>query len=104
MLKRCERPPEGWECSREPGHEGPCAARQIIAECPAWVKELSGDPRIHDLGTEAATLRLQLADLAQKAEAAIEAERRYFKWEISAVNHHEVKKAFQNAVREYTDG
>jgi hypothetical protein len=88
MLKRCERPPEGWECSREPGHEGPCAARQIIAECPAWVKELSGDPRIHDLGTE----------------AAIEAERRYFKWEISAVNHHEVKKAFQNAVREYTDG
>lgn len=22
----CTLPPEGWECSREPGHEGPCAA------------------------------------------------------------------------------
>jgi len=24
----CELPPEGWWCSREPGHEGPCAARE----------------------------------------------------------------------------
>lgn len=24
---RCERPPEGWWCSRPAGHEGPCAAR-----------------------------------------------------------------------------
>jgi hypothetical protein len=23
----CEVPPDGWWCSREPGHEGPCAAR-----------------------------------------------------------------------------
>lgn len=23
----CRVPPEGWWCSREPGHEGPCAAR-----------------------------------------------------------------------------
>jgi len=22
----CNVPPEGWTCSREPGHEGPCAA------------------------------------------------------------------------------
>jgi hypothetical protein len=22
----CTRPPEGWTCSREPGHDGPCAA------------------------------------------------------------------------------
>jgi hypothetical protein len=22
----CSVPPEGWVCSREPGHEGPCAA------------------------------------------------------------------------------
>lgn len=22
----CQVPPEGWSCSREPGHEGPCAA------------------------------------------------------------------------------
>lgn len=24
----CNRPPPGWWCSRESGHEGPCAARQ----------------------------------------------------------------------------
>lgn len=23
---QCQRPPFGWFCSREPGHEGPCAA------------------------------------------------------------------------------
>ncbi len=25
----CQLPPPGWWCSREPGHEGPCAARPI---------------------------------------------------------------------------
>lgn len=24
--RRCELPPPGWSCSREPGHDGPCAA------------------------------------------------------------------------------
>ena len=24
----CDVPPEGWWCSRDPGHEGPCAARR----------------------------------------------------------------------------
>jgi hypothetical protein len=24
----CERPPAGWYCTREAGHEGPCAARE----------------------------------------------------------------------------
>lgn len=24
--RRCKVPPPGWWCSREPGHEGPCAA------------------------------------------------------------------------------
>jgi hypothetical protein len=23
---KCERPPEGWHCTRQPGHSGPCAA------------------------------------------------------------------------------
>ena len=23
----CTLPPEGWWCSREPGHEGPCSGR-----------------------------------------------------------------------------
>jgi|SRR5882672_8533445 len=29
-LKRlCNRPPAGWWCSREPDHDGPCAAREF---------------------------------------------------------------------------
>lgn len=28
----CDRPPTGWWCSREPGHEGPCAARRALPE------------------------------------------------------------------------
>lgn len=27
MSGKCEIPPAGWWCSREPGHDGPCAAR-----------------------------------------------------------------------------
>ncbi len=27
LRTRCEVPPQGWWCSREPGHDGPCAAR-----------------------------------------------------------------------------
>lgn len=27
MNTPCNRPPAGWWCSREAGHEGPCAAR-----------------------------------------------------------------------------
>lgn len=26
MSRRCEVPPEGWYCTRRPGHDGPCAA------------------------------------------------------------------------------
>ena len=29
MKKVCGIPPPGWWCSRKPGHEGPCAARQV---------------------------------------------------------------------------
>jgi hypothetical protein len=25
-VAECERPPEGWRCTRTPGHDGPCAA------------------------------------------------------------------------------
>lgn len=25
----CKLPPEGWQCSRGDGHEGPCAARRF---------------------------------------------------------------------------
>lgn len=27
-MKTCTTPPSGWKCSRESGHDGPCAARQ----------------------------------------------------------------------------
>lgn len=26
----CGRPPQGWTCSREPNHEGPCAASMVV--------------------------------------------------------------------------
>jgi len=26
LLNRCNIPPEGWYCTRTPGHSGPCAA------------------------------------------------------------------------------
>lgn len=28
-LLRCELPPQGWQCSRRRGHDGPCAARPV---------------------------------------------------------------------------
>ena len=30
--QRCERPPAGWQCTRDPGHDGPCAAVPSIVE------------------------------------------------------------------------
>ena len=29
-MSRCSVPPNGWWCSRAPGHEGPCAARPTV--------------------------------------------------------------------------
>ena len=44
MTDSCDIPPEGWQCSREKGHEGPCAAtatrRKLIrpeSNCPSFV-------------------------------------------------------------------
>ncbi len=28
-MKACQVPPPGWRCTREPGHEGPCAAIEV---------------------------------------------------------------------------
>lgn len=28
-VQRCTRPPAGWYCTREPGHDGPCPARPV---------------------------------------------------------------------------
>lgn len=38
----CEIPPEGWWCSREVGHGGPCAAREVT---PPWYAKLIADLR-----------------------------------------------------------
>ncbi len=37
---RCEVPPAGWDCTREPGHDGPCAA------VPSMIREHLGDDAI----------------------------------------------------------
>ena len=42
--ERCSVPPCGWWCSREPGHEGPCAAR-VIAERPKPACHVCKDKR-----------------------------------------------------------
>lgn len=31
----CMMPPKGWVCTREPGHEGPCAAHPVGNEIAA---------------------------------------------------------------------
>jgi len=41
----CERPPEGWFCTRDANHIGPCAARPIAELCP------SSPDRIHIVDT-----------------------------------------------------
>ena len=38
----CRVPPAGWECTREPGHDGPCAA------VPSMVHKHLGDPPYSD--------------------------------------------------------
>lgn len=30
MENKCNVPPTGWECSRTPGHDGPCAATPVV--------------------------------------------------------------------------
>jgi hypothetical protein len=46
----CKIPPQGWWCSREAGHEGPCAARPVNLEAP-WnqVFYYPGEVEIVDL-------------------------------------------------------
>ena len=43
--QRCERPPVGWQCTRDPGHDGPCAAVPSIVDrlLRASSKEVGGD-------------------------------------------------------------
>lgn len=41
----CTYPPEGWFCTRDAGHDGPCAAREVEQMCP------SSPWRIHVIDT-----------------------------------------------------
>jgi len=55
----CQLPPKGWWCSREAGHEGPCAARTdenkaldlvvYHVGCPAWDSRDWSLPVIEDI-------------------------------------------------------
>lgn len=46
---RCLLPPEGWACTREPGHDGPCAAIPVgrkaythkgwFGLCPVYMRD-----------------------------------------------------------------
>lgn len=37
MADKCERPPEGWYCSKDPGHDGPCPTRPTADALAATV-------------------------------------------------------------------
>lgn len=36
IASACTIPPKGWWCSREAGHEGPCAARPVEKTYRGW--------------------------------------------------------------------
>jgi hypothetical protein len=37
LTPRCDRAPPGWQCSRDRGHEGPCAAHPLATEAAPTV-------------------------------------------------------------------
>lgn len=53
MLYNCKRPPAGWVCSRQVGHDGPCAASPLaeaIEEArnrPGFIERLRGSIEKH---------------------------------------------------------
>jgi hypothetical protein len=42
----CARPPRGWECTREPAHEGPCAAIQVVDTKPKYIPGCDTDEKV----------------------------------------------------------
>lgn len=61
---KCDRPPEGWECTRKSGHEGPCAAIPILST----VESLDNEFYVHALHSEA-TLRRGLESIIGMCDA-----------------------------------
>lgn len=43
LAMKCQKPPEGWWCSRDSGHEGPCAARRFGERSEASVRSITID-------------------------------------------------------------
>ena len=41
MIWTCDNAPNGWRCTRATGHDGPCAAVEIVDE-PIWNNEFGG--------------------------------------------------------------
>lgn len=66
-MTTCSRPPVGWRCSLDEGHDGPCPAVPVrsIAAAPAW--------RVGELRASLATLDpgARLYVLTSDAEGAI---------------------------------
>lgn len=44
----CGRPPRGWECTREPAHEGPCAAIQVVDTKPKHIAGCDTKEKLRD--------------------------------------------------------
>lgn len=63
----CTVPPEGWSCSREPGHEGPCAASPV-----------GEDDLVADLALQMKYMKASHAKEKRRREA-LEADLRYAK-------------------------
>lgn len=47
LVRHCDRPPPGWHCTREPGHDGPCAAHRDLSVFD-FVDERSRAQRVWD--------------------------------------------------------
>jgi hypothetical protein len=61
-MARCTVPPAGWYCTREPGHDGPCAAHPV--EMTGWASP--------SLGRAYAEVERLRANLAQHPESGID--------------------------------
>lgn len=60
----CKLPPEGWWCSREPGHEGPCAARPL----PTVIARGTPTPETQAAALELAETMLPAVDVEAPTE------------------------------------
>jgi len=63
MSAQCTMPPIGWACTREPGHEGPCAAVPVVLTS-GWCS-----PTLARAYADIEKLR---SDLAQHPESGID--------------------------------